>query len=57
MFPYDTGTLIRCDCGHAASQHADSGCTADACLCSKSSASIVIDEIEALRPEWFAPKK
>jgi hypothetical protein len=57
MFPYDTGNLIRCECGHAAAQHTDSGCTVAACDCMKSPTAIVIDEIELLRPEWLAPKK
>jgi hypothetical protein len=58
MFPYDTGNLIRCDCGHAAAQHSDAGCDAGLpCRCSKTPSTVVIDEITALRPDWLSDKK
>ncbi len=55
MSPLATGNLIRCDCGHAAADHSDAGCGADAvsCACLKTPATIVIDEIAELRPEWI----
>ena len=55
MFPYDAGNLIRCDCGHAASQHSDAGCAAGPkpCRCAKSPTTIVLEEIALLRPEWL----
>jgi hypothetical protein len=58
MFPYDSGNLIRCDCGHAAAQHSDAGCGAEPvlCRCLKSPSTIVIDEIAALRPDWLTVK-
>lgn len=58
MFPYDAGNLIRCDCGHAASQHTDAGCGAGPkpCRCSKSPTAIVMDEIAQLRPEWLSAR-
>jgi hypothetical protein len=56
MFPYDSGNLIRCDCGHAVAQHTDAGCTAVPCRCQKTPSTIVLDEIALLRPEWLATK-
>lgn len=59
MFPYLTGTLIRCDCGHAVAQHSAAGCAPAApivCRCQKTPAAIVLDEIALLRPEWLRLK-
>jgi hypothetical protein len=55
MSPFSTGNLIRCDCGHAVNDHSDAGCGAVAlpCACLKTPATIVIDEIAELRPEWI----
>jgi hypothetical protein len=56
MFPYDAGNLIRCECGHAVTQHAEAGCSAGPvrCRCPKTPSAIVLDEIALLRPEWLA---
>ena len=58
MFPYDAGNLIRCDCGHAVTQHSDAGCSgsSEACRCPKTPSAIVLDEIALLRPEWLTAK-
>lgn len=58
MSPFSTGHLIRCDCGHAVADHSDAGCGAEtpACACPKTPATIVIDEIAELRPEWIRSK-
>lgn len=58
MFPYDSGNLIRCDCGHPVAQHTDAGCSAGPipCRCPKTPSAIVLDEIALLRPEWLANK-
>jgi hypothetical protein len=59
MFPYETGNLIRCDCGHAASEHTAEGCAGGPgdCRCTKTATVIVLDEISALRPGWLAGAK
>jgi hypothetical protein len=58
MFPYDSGNLIRCDCGHAVNVHSEAGCSAGPmpCRCPKTPAAIVLEEIALLRPEWLAAK-
>jgi hypothetical protein len=56
MFGFDAGNLIRCDCGHAVSQHSDAGCSAPACPCRKTPSAVVLDEIALLRPQWLDPK-
>jgi hypothetical protein len=58
MFPYDSGNLIRCDCGHAVAEHSDAGCSAGSmsCRCPKTPSAIVLDEIAVLRPEWLEVK-
>ena len=56
MFPHPAATLIRCDCGHAAGEHSDSGCGLRKCRCAKTPSMIVVDEIAALRPEWLRKK-
>ena len=60
MFPYDSGNLIRCDCGHPVTQHSEAGCSCGAgstsCRCPQTPAAIVLDEIALLRPEWLTPK-
>jgi hypothetical protein len=56
MFPYETGNLIRCDCGHAVAQHSEAGCSVLPCRCQKTPTAVVLDEIALLRPEWLDPK-
>ena len=58
MFTYDSGNLIRCECGHPVAQHTDAGCTAGPvpCRCLKTPSAIILDEIALLRPEWLGTK-
>jgi len=58
MFPYDSGNLIRCDCGHPVAQHSEAGCSAGPipCRCQKTPTAVVLDEIALLRPEWLESK-
>jgi len=58
MFPYESGDLIRCECGHAMAQHSEVGCSAGPvpCRCPKTPSAIVLDEIALLRPEWLAAR-
>jgi hypothetical protein len=55
MVRRDPGELIRCDCGHSASQHSAAGCSAGPalCRCLKTPSAVVQDELAFLRPEWF----